>query len=60
MAEWFLCHKCQKVSPIMSDLKKCSSCGSDYGDVLSPKQFEKMRQAEAIFDLAGKKKKMKK
>lgn len=56
MAEWFLCHKCQKVSPITNDEKRCSSCGSDYGATLSAEQFEKMHKAGAIFNLTGKKK----
>ncbi len=52
MAQFFNCFSCSKVTPFFEKPeKKCPSCGSTNGEILSKGRFEEGFNAGAIFNI---------
>lgn len=62
MTEFYICHACDAVRPLIenADRTKCGSCGSTNGHVISKEEFDQSYKAGAIFPIdprTGKRKK---
>ena len=52
MADFFHCHSCHKVAPLIgTSEKKCPLCGRSNGDIRTGQQTKEMMDAEAIWNI---------
>lgn len=52
MAEFYNCFNCHKVMPLLgADEKKCPSCGSTNGEVISAQRFEEGFKAGVFYNI---------